>query len=370
MIREGNVFLDIKLPQVISSRMPVFYNPDMVVNRDMSLLIVLALVGEGAVVCDPMGASGVRSLRFLLEAGASKVIYNDINLKALEEFKRLIEINCADSSKIELYSEDASLLLRKLKGCDYVDIDPFGSPITFLESGILPVKRSGLLGVSATDTAVLSGTYPLTCIRRYGSKPLLEAEFYHEVGIRILIKKVVEEGAKMDFALIPIFCYSYKHHFKVFFKKELGARRADEVLKNLGYITYCSNCLYREVAHLESMKEFCPICTNKMLYAGPLWIGKLWDEKLVDKVWEVKDMIVLSQNSLKLLKRIKEEAKKQTVGFYTLSAIGERLKVSNLPTLKKIISLTDGTRTHFSGEGFRTLLNHRDLLKLLENIKG
>ena len=108
------------------------------------------------------------------------------------------------------------MLLRKLSNFHYVDIDPFGSPVPYLESGILPVARRGILAITATDTSVLSGTYPNTCIRRYTSTPLLSAEFYHEVGIRILIKKAIEEGAKLDYALRPIFSYSYRHYFRPF----------------------------------------------------------------------------------------------------------------------------------------------------------
>ncbi|MCS7284480.1 MAG: tRNA (guanine(26)-N(2))-dimethyltransferase [Hydrogenobacter thermophilus] len=369
MIKEGKVLLNIELPQVVSSRMPVFYNPHMVVNRDISLLVVYAFVGEGAIVCDPMGASGVRSLRFLLEAGASKVIYNDINSRAVEEFKKLLKMHGVDESKVQVHTEDASILLRRIRGCDYVDVDPFGSPIAFLESGILPVKRGGILGVSATDTAVLSGTYPQTCIRRYGSKPLLEAEFYHEIGIRILLKKVIEEGAKMDFALIPIFCYSYRHHFKAFFKKDVGARKADHLIKNIGYLIYCNSCLYREGVSLENLRSTCPICEGKLLYAGPLWLGKLWDEELLKSMLKAMEKLPLSRETLKIIKKISQEAKKQTIGFYTLSAIGERLKVGNLPTLERMLSLVQGKPTHFTGEGFRTLLSHRELLKLVESIK-
>jgi len=46
MIREGKVLLNIEIPEMVSSDMPVFYNPAMVVNRDISLLIVNAMVGK------------------------------------------------------------------------------------------------------------------------------------------------------------------------------------------------------------------------------------------------------------------------------------------------------------------------------------
>jgi tRNA (guanine26-N2/guanine27-N2)-dimethyltransferase len=92
MIKEGKVLLKVEVPKVVSSEMPVFYNPTMVVNRDISLLILWAMEGEELVVCDPMGASGVRSLRFLLEVPkVKKVIYNDIDQRAVESFKEHLQ---------------------------------------------------------------------------------------------------------------------------------------------------------------------------------------------------------------------------------------------------------------------------------------
>jgi hypothetical protein len=72
MIREGKVLLKVEVPKVVSSEMPVFYNPTMVVNRDISLLILWAMEGEELVVCDPMGASGVRSLEVFVGGAKGK----------------------------------------------------------------------------------------------------------------------------------------------------------------------------------------------------------------------------------------------------------------------------------------------------------
>jgi tRNA (guanine26-N2/guanine27-N2)-dimethyltransferase len=366
MIREGKVLLKVEVPKVVSSEMPVFYNPTMVVNRDISLLIVWAMEGEELVVCDPMGASGVRSLRFLLEVPkVKKVIYNDIDQRAVESFREHLRINHVPEEKVEIYSEDASLLLRKLRNCHYVDIDPYGSPIPFLDSAVFPVKRDGVLSVTATDTAVLSGTYPSTCQRRYSSKPLLECEFYHEVGIRILIKKVIEEGAKHDYALKPIFSYSYKHHFKVFFRKDIGARRTDKLIEKIGYLLYCTHCLYREGVSLEGVKGQCPHCGHKLLVAGPLWLGGLWEKETVERVCSLRGAIELSEETAKLLKKIRRESEVNSLGFYSPSYIARAFKLSQLPPKEFFLKFFEGKPTHFSPEGFRTSLEHGEFLRRL-----
>ena len=369
MVKEGKALLDIEVPQVVSSQMTVFYNPYMRVNRDISLLFMLVL-GDGISVCDILGASGIRLIRALLELpNVSLVIYNDIDPKAVERFLKSLEDNHIDQSKVRVYQEDASILARKLRNVDYLDLDPFGSPIPFLESCLFCVSRYGILSVTATDTSVLSGTYPSTCIRRYGSKPLLDCEFYHEVGVRILIKKVVEEGAKHDYAFRPIFSYSYRHHMKVFFQKDIGSKRADALMERIGYILYCPNCLFRESVKMEKFYHKCPYCGKKLEYAGPLWIGELWDKEFVEKIWSLRGAIEIGEETVKLLKRIREEAKLQTLGFYTVSSIGKAFRVGNLPPIEVFLKVFEGTRTHFKGEGFRSNLPHEEFLARVENLK-
>ena len=44
-----------------------------------------------------------------------------------------------------------------------VDIDPYGSPCTFLDSAVQCVRDGGLLMCTATDTAVLCGNHGEVC---------------------------------------------------------------------------------------------------------------------------------------------------------------------------------------------------------------
>ncbi|MFN7064751.1 MAG: tRNA (guanine(26)-N(2))-dimethyltransferase [Aquificaceae bacterium] len=369
MIREGKVSLSLQVPKVVSSRMGVFYNPHMRENRDLSLLVVLALPREDLKVCDPMGASGVRLLRMLLETSkVKKAIYNDLNPKAVEFFKDLLKDHHIPEERVEVYQEDACLLFRRLRGLNYVDVDPFGSPVPFLESALLPLARYGILAVSSTDTSVLSGTYPNTCLRRYGSKPLLSTEFYHEVGIRILIKKVIEEGAKLDFALRPVLSYSYRHYLRVFFRKDIGPKKTDQILKDIGYLVYCDRCLYREGLSLESLKDTCPYCGNRLFWAGPLWLGELWDQDLLRSMWELRGVVDISKDTNKLLKTLLEEARCKGLGFYTISALAKTFKIGQPPAIERFLEVFSGVRTHFTGEGFRTEISHKEVLQRVHEL--
>ncbi|MEJ5338575.1 MAG: tRNA (guanine(26)-N(2))-dimethyltransferase [Aquificaceae bacterium] len=369
MIREGRVFLDLELPEVISSEMGVFYNPHMRENRDISLLMLLCLPQEELLVCDPMGASGVRLMRFLLETDrVKKAVYNDISQEAVNFFKGMLQRHAIPEEQVEVHQEDACLLLRRLRNCHYVDIDPFGSPVPFLESGILPVARHGMLAVTATDTSVLSGTYPETCMRRYGSRPLLSAEFYHEVGVRILIKKVLEEGAKMDYALRPVFSYSYRHYFRIFFIKDIGPRRTDSLFRKIGFLLYCPKCLYRDGAGLDSIGHQCPHCGGSLLLAGPLWLGELWDRELVHRLWEIRGRVDISDSTNRLLDRIRRECECDTLGFYTISSLCRAFRIGQSPSIERFLEVFKGVRTHFTPEGFRTRLSHREVLERVNEL--
>jgi tRNA G26 N,N-dimethylase Trm1 len=57
---------------VPSRSMPVFYNPAMVVNRNVSILAVNSWKGKpnGPMnICDAMCGAGIRGIRYLLESG-------------------------------------------------------------------------------------------------------------------------------------------------------------------------------------------------------------------------------------------------------------------------------------------------------------
>ncbi len=353
------------LPESISSDMPVFYNPRMRINRDFTVLMIRYLtkvLGRCLKIADPLAGSGVRAIRILKETGGVDIVYvNDRDSKAVENIKMNFEENRISKDRYKIFQEDANIFLRREGKFDYIDIDPFGSPVGFIESAILSLKKGGMLGVTATDTAPLSGTYPDVCIRRYGAKPL-KSEFYHETGIRILIYRIFSQGAQFDFSLTPVFSYSYLHHFRVFLVKEKGAKVTNRnIHENIGYIVFCYNCFYRACLKDKCSMLKCPMCGEALDYAGPLWTGSIYNNEVVN--FFVKDIncINVSKETRKILNLIKEESKVSIPYFYTLSSLAKVLKKGKVPSLKRVLVEVKGVRTHFSGEGFRTRMDYREL---------
>src|SRR3989344_5891157 len=100
----------------------------------------------------------------------------------------------------------------------------------------------------------------------------------HEIGLRILIRKVQLYGLPFDKALIPIFSYSKDHYYRLYFRCEKGKKICDEIIQQHQYFLYCNNCLNFKISHFNN--GLC-VCKSQFQPAGPLWTGKLTDEKLI-----------------------------------------------------------------------------------------
>jgi tRNA (guanine26-N2/guanine27-N2)-dimethyltransferase len=173
------------------SKAPVFYNPVMELNRDIAVLALQTyqkLLNQEISVCEPLTGCGVRGVRFAVEVkGVKKVLINDINRKAFQLANHNVQMSGL-SGRITVANEDANCLLgcygAPSKRFDAIDIDPFGSPVIYLDSAIRALRNGGLIALTATDMASLCGVYPKACIRKYGGKPL-RTEYCHELAVRL-----------------------------------------------------------------------------------------------------------------------------------------------------------------------------------------
>ncbi|MFH0815575.1 MAG: hypothetical protein V1934_01985 [Methanobacteriota archaeon] len=252
-----------------SSDSPVFYNPAMRHSRDVSVCLCGALgFAAGKRLLDGMAASGVRGLRLAVEAcPGAEVTINDRDDEAFEAIGRGIERTGASNAVAS--NEDLRHLLHRGR-YDYVDVDPFGSPVPFVDAAIRSCKKMAVLAVTATDTAALSGTFPRTCERRYMARSLLN-ECAHELGARLLAGFVVRQGAVHDIAVRPLLCYSREHYFRCYFQVRAGAGRADALLTQAGYANFDPDGERWTSKHPEAKR-----------WAGPLWSGEMFDPDLLD----------------------------------------------------------------------------------------
>jgi len=321
----------------VSKKLPVFYNPVMELNRTISILLLNSINKKNLQVGLPLAASGIRGIRFLKELKKGKIKsldMNDNSKQALNLIKQNLKLNKINQKNVKLHNKDANIFLLESNGFDYLDVDPFGTPNPFLDAAVKRIARDGILAVTATDTSALAGTYPKACKRKYFAKPL-KNELKHEIGLRILIRKVQLIGAQYDKALMPIFSYSKEHYMRIFFKCDKGKKKVDRIIKKQDF--------YEE--------------------AGPMWLGQLWDKKLVEKMYK--------KEKTDFLRIIKEESKIDAVGFYDIHVLCKKYKIKQIPKFDVLIKKIRKkgykvSRTHFKSEGLKTNMPLQKLLRLFE----
>ncbi len=321
LFEEGDVRIWASVGKV-SSEMDVFYNPHKKEDRDISVALLNVLRPKK--VLDLLAGTGVRGIRFA-KLGLD-VTLNDRSKKAYKIMIRNVKLNKVNAI---IRNEDANRLLTEGEKYGYIDIDPFGSSLPFLDNALKALKVGGYLGICATDTGALAGTYPKVCRRRYGSISY-RTEFYNESGIRILIKKVIEMGAQYEYAMKPIYAYDTIQGYRVYFKKERGAKRVDTLLDQIKEIEYCR----------KHGTVYCD-CKKDVKY-GPLFTGKIWDKELAKAIAQTNKRTQL----------ISEEVEYPPF-YFDISKLASSLKI-NEPKLSVVLEKLKGVRTSFNPKGFRT----------------
>jgi len=357
LFKEGKTEFYIPDPKYypLSARSPAFFNPAMITNRDLTVAFCKALKVRSAL--DLLTGTGAKGLRLAVEAGVA-VWFND---RAQSAFKLIVRNAIHNKIEAQISQEDANVLLNTLaRRFDLIDIDPFGPPIEFLDSAIRAKPK--YLSVTATDTAALAGTYPNACIRKYGAKPL-RVEMMHEIGLRILIKKVQEIAAQYELAANPLLSYYERHYLRAFFNFKAGARVTDRILKQHKYLQYCHSCCWREVVDFPCSSK-CPNCGGALDWAGPLWCGPLWDSSLISRLTKIASKMGLAERTRTLLSLLSAEL--QLVGFYDAHLLAKKLRLKSVPKLEQIIKLCKGSRTHFSPTGFKCK-SYPSMLKTARN---
>ena len=264
------------------------------------------------------------------------------------------------------------MFLRMKRGeFDVIDIDPFGTPSPFIDSAGYCARRDSLLCVTATDTSALCGTYPEPCIRKYRAKPY-KSEYCHETGIRILAGFVALTLAKYAKCIEVKLSHSTEHYMRLYLEIKKGSKRTDASLKNIGYISHCKNCLHREIAAglASPIEETCPVCGEKLVHAGPLWVGDIQNKEFIQKMIDEAEnkKINSEKKALKLLNKCLEESSAPAT-FFDVHAICKSLKIS-APKFDTIIDAMEddgfvAIKTHYNPLGIKTDAGIEDIKRIL-----
>lgn len=369
----------------------VFYNPVQEFNRDMSIAALRVFINEyydsqkkpkvavkrkcddslnscesstlvtenspltgGVTVVEALSATGLRSIRYALEVPGIKQIYaNDCSDKAVESIKYNIQKNKVEHL-VTPTNNDAVWLMQKLSFennyVEVIDLDPYGCPTRFLDSAINCIRNGGLLMVTCTDMAVTAGNTPETCFVKYGAVSL-RSSACHEMSIRIALQCIASCCGRYGKYIIPLLSFSVDFYIRVFVMVKYSQQNCKKVSSNMSMVYQCCGCGMFTLQPLGNTIEkdngncafslpvgppvstLCVHCKHKHKLGGPIWSGKIHDEKFIEKMLLLAAEPEKFQTSTRmegLLSLIKEELHEVPL-FHTVDSICGRLHCEMIP---------------------------------------
>ena len=288
---------------------PGFLNPAMAPARTRSVLLLadalehdwLVKPGHDLRALDALCATGVRVRRWRNEVQDEhqqrlRISANDLDEAALERLKATHEryppkttVNHAleddryerlPSGTMEngifVMQNDARISLMEA-AYQWVDLDPFGSPVNFLDAAVQGLSRIAFLEVTATDTAALTGSSASSQQRRYGAKGIVDS-YAHDDAVRVLLGLIATTAARHDRFIEPVLSLFDGHHVRVSVKVRRSRDEASDVLSSMGWRVREHDGTYRFVRH--------PDAEHLERASGPMWIGPLWDAEIAGRITE------------------------------------------------------------------------------------
>ncbi|MBI2085105.1 MAG: hypothetical protein HYT71_01165 [Candidatus Aenigmarchaeota archaeon] len=337
------------------SRKEVFYNPDMELSRDISVAFLQALGLKNPAVCDLLSAAGARAVRYAKETDAVKVFANDASEDAVGYIKKNVSANKVDRKVTASRSGANAFLSSHKKQFDLIDIDPFGSPVYFLDELAKCARPDSYLGVTATDCGALSGIFPKTCSERYGIA-LERTECFKEIGVRNLIGVVASKLEKEKLFIIPLLSHATEHYIRIFLKIVSDGKNLSD------YFYHCKKCNY---CTFEKKGR----CVHDIAKLGPIWAGGLHDKVLCFKILDKlkQPYFKKSGDARRMLLNITSESEEPF--YYNIHKISERLS-KNTPPVGDIVrqlrkSGLSATRTQFNDTSIKTDAMPEDIEKVI-----
>ncbi len=330
---------------------PVFYNPAMVQNRDLSVLIMQTLIDNGRIpgqgeidILDGLTGSGIRAVRFAMELISEerdlKISGVDLKDSSIESARELAASNSVDVD-FEVCDLNSHYGNRRFH---YIDIDPFGTPVPFIQNALIGARRGGVVAITATDTAALTGSVPRVSRRRYGIGST-RTHFMQELGARSLLGHITRIGASFEISVRPLYFYSQDHFIRGYVEVNRGAKRSDASLLNVGWFDY--DIPKPPMIHDPFDPSIEKRWTGRPI--GPVWTGPLSDIGFVKECldeFERRSMDHLF--SSKVIKRSLSIALEEDLlppGGFDLNETSRKMKTSP-PSI-------DTVSAHLEGAGFK-----------------
>ncbi|MDR3062854.1 MAG: tRNA (guanine(10)-N(2))-dimethyltransferase, partial [Methanobrevibacter sp.] len=162
---------------------------------------------------------------------------------------------------------------------------------------------------------------------------------------------------------------------RLYINVKKGSKKADESLKNIGYISHCPQCLYRQINKglAVATPKICPECEEKLIQSGPLWLGEIQNKKFIEEMIEEANnkKINTEKSVIKLLNSCLIESNAPAT-FYNIHFISKILKIS-APKLELVFKRLKeenyiAIKTHFNPLGIKTNAPISKLKKIVKDL--
>lgn len=352
----------------VPPRDPAFFNPRAKLSRDFSILAYSAFLKnfEGPkTFLDGLAGLGARGLRVANELDGVQVFVNDLNPNALDLSTKSASLNGLENyvvSENEICRFFSSFSKKGHRGA-IVDIDPFGSPVKYIDCGIRATIHKGLLSVTATDLQVLHGLFNDACRKKYYGVPI-KTTYSNEIAIRLILGCIIAVAARLDVEATPIFVENNQHYYRVY----LRILNKSDTRNEIGFIIHCRSCGNRHAQHKPL--DRCSLCDSKTEIGGPLWIGQIFEREFLDSMKNEVENFSVDKKCAKTIEKCILESDMPPC-YYTLDEIASMNRTSP-PSLEKIISRLQengflASPTSFNPTGFRTDCKINKIMEILRD---
>ncbi|RKP07000.1 N2,N2-dimethylguanosine tRNA methyltransferase [Thamnocephalis sphaerospora] len=353
----------------------VFYNPVQQFNRDMSIAAIKTWGKEyleqkqnkrkggasdeaapsGFSVLEALSATGLRSIRYAKEIESlDYVVANDIEADAVRSIRRNIAHNGLTEEKVRPSERDACALMYEsrdpAKRFDVIDLDPYGSASPFLDGAVQAVADGGLLCITCTDLAILSGSsHPETCFAKYGGSPV-RAEFCHEMALRLVLHALQTSAARYKRVITPLASFSIDFYIRMFVRVHTSPKDVKRTASKTSMVYHCTGCKSFTMQALGKVttdgknEKFgvsagpaangpCEHCGHTLHVGGPFWGAAIHDadflSRMLAHVKESKELYVTQPRMVGMLSVASEEL--DTPFYYTMSSLAAAVQGNNPP---------------------------------------
>ena len=325
-----------------------FYNPAMALDRDLGVAFACALprpLGDG---WEATASTGVRGLRLVHESPAFRSF---LFTEADERSFQVLRENLAGDPRVTALQRDGTVPPPGAP-FDYVDVDPYGSPLAFLGGALAATRTGGVLAITATDMPVLAGAQPAACRRRYGARPV-RGRLGPEGALRILLMVIAREARRSGRAARPLLAYVGGHHVRAYVELRPGTEPADPV----GVI---------EPGRWDGPALGTPEAV------GPLWLGPVVDRTIAGRL-VVPATAACPREAARFLELLREDAEPLPPFYYEANTLAADLALPSPPSLADLLGALRAAghragRTHVRPEGLRTDASRREVETVVRSL--